>query len=129
MTSQAMGENAQAAAAPAARKSTRPYLILGSIVVVALSAYLVFRAVTAGKENTDDAEVTADMVPLAARVSGTVVQLPVSDNQAVKKDQLIAEIDPTDYRTKQKQAEAELAAAKAQADAADAQVHVVESSS
>lgn len=131
MTTQAMGEQQQnvETAAPAAKRNVKPYAILGGIVVVGLSAYLVFRAVTAGKEDTDDAQVAADLVPLAARVSGTVVQLAVSDNQVVKKDQLIAEIDPTDYRNKEKQAEAELGAAKAQADAADAQVKIVASNS
>ena len=131
MTSQAIGGEAphQEAAAPAAKKHLRPYIILGSVVAVGLAAYIGFRAVTAGKEDTDDAQVSADMVPLSARVSGTVVQLVVSDNQPVKAGQLIAEIDPTDYRNKAKQAEAELAAAKAQADAADAQVQIVTSSS
>jgi membrane fusion protein, multidrug efflux system len=127
---QTMDETAQnvPAAAPA-KKNVRPYVILGTIVVLGLAAYFGYRAVTAGKESTDDAEVAADMVPLAARVSGTVVQLPVTDNQAVKKGDLIAEIDPTDYQNRLKQSEAELAAAKAQADAADAQVKIVSSTS
>jgi membrane fusion protein (multidrug efflux system) len=111
------------------KKSIRPYVILGGIVAVALSAYGIFRVVTAGKESTDDAQVSTDLVPLAARVGGTIVALPVTDNQTVKKGDLIAEIDPTDYDNRVKQADAELAAAKAQADAADAQVHIVSSSS
>lgn len=111
------------------KKNTRPYVILGIVVGVALSAYLGFRAVTAGKESTDDAQVATDMVPLSARVGGNVVTLSVVDNQAVKKGDLIAEIDPTDYKSREKQAEAEVAAAQAQADAADAQTKIVESSS
>jgi len=111
------------------KKNTRPYIILAAIVGVGLAAYVGYRAMTAGKESTDDAEVATDMVPLAARVSGNVVQLPVTDNQEVKKGALIVEIDPTDYQSRQKQAEAELAAAKAQAEGSDAQVKIVESSS
>ncbi len=111
------------------KKSTRAYAILGGVVVVGLALYAGYRAVTANKESTDDAQVATDMVPLAARVSGTIVALPVTDNQVVKKGDLLAEIDPTDYQSHQKQAQAELAAAKAQADAADAQVLIVESSS
>jgi membrane fusion protein (multidrug efflux system) len=124
---------AEVPAAPAAesaqKRGSRAYLVLGAIVLVGLAAYLVFRAVTAGKESTDDAQVASDMVPIAARVAGDVVELAVRDNQAVKKGDLIARIDPTDYESREKQAEAELAAAQAQADSADAQVKIVSSSS
>ena len=116
-------------AAPEKKKSVRPYIILGIVFAVAGSIYAGFRVVTAGKESTDDAQVSTDMVPLSARVGGNVVTLPVTDNQVVKKGDLIAEIDPTDYQNRAKQAEAELAAAKAQADAADAQTKIVASSS
>jgi membrane fusion protein (multidrug efflux system) len=126
-------EPAEAAPAETAEKAEkkggRAYLVLGAIVVVAASAYGIFRAVTANKEDTDDAQVATDMVPLAARVSGTLVEVAVKDNQAVKKGDLIARIDPVDYESREKQAEAQLAAAKAQADAADAQMKIVASSS
>ncbi|HEY1958628.1 MAG TPA: HlyD family secretion protein [Polyangiaceae bacterium] len=114
---------------PAEKRGSRAYFILGAIVILAVVAYLVYRAMTAGKESTDDAQVATDMVPVAARVAGNLVEVPVKDNQAVKKGDLIARIDPTDYDSRAKEAEAELAAAQAQADAADAQVHIVESSS
>jgi membrane fusion protein (multidrug efflux system) len=120
---------AAAAAAPPKKKSARPYVILAVIVSVGLVAYMAYRAVTAGKESTDDAQISTDMVPLSARVSGNIVELPVTDNQAVKKGDVIAKIDPVDYQNREKQAEAEVAAAKAQADAADAQVKIVESGS
>ncbi len=116
-------------AAPEKKKSARPYIILGIVFAVGISIYAGFRVVTAGKESTDDAQVSTDMVPLSARVGGNVVTLPVSDNQPVKKGDVIAEIDPTDYQNRAKQAAAELAAAKAQADAADAQMKIVASSS
>ncbi len=114
----------------AARKNkTRPYIILGVLLLVVLTGYLVFRAMTAGKESTDDAQVGADMVPLSSRVAGTVVNVPVVDNQLVHKGDLVAEIDPVDYQNKVTQADAELQAAKAQADAADAQMQIVSASS
>ena len=116
-------------ALPAKKSRSRPYAILSLVVAVVLVAYFGFRFVTAGRENTDDAQVGADMVPISARVGGTVIAVPVVDNQAVKKGDLLAQIDPTDYENKVKVAEAEIRAAKAQADAADAQVRVVEASS
>lgn len=111
------------------KRGSRAYFILGAVVVVAVVAYLVYRALTAGKESTDDAQIATDMVPIAARVGGNLVEVPVKDNQLVKKGDLIARIDPTDYDSRERQAEAEVAAAQAQADSADAQVLIVASSS
>lgn len=117
------------ASAPARKKGGRAKAILAAIVVVGLVGYGAIRLLTAGKESTDDAQTSTDMVPIAARVGGTLLAVPVTDHQAVKKGDLLAQIDPSDYETKVKQAEAELAAAKAQAAAADAQMRIVEASS
>jgi membrane fusion protein (multidrug efflux system) len=84
---------------------------------------------TYGQENTDDAQVDADVVAVSARVGGTVLKVFVTDNQAVKKGAVLAEIDPADLAAKEKQAEAELAAARAQAQASDAQVAIVSATS
>ncbi len=114
----------------AAKKSRlRPYLILAAVVGVVLVAYFTFRYLTAGRESTDDAQVGTDMVPIAARVGGAIVSVPVVDNQAVKKGDLLAQVDPTDYDNKVKLAQAEVLAAQAEAAAADAQVGIVEASS
>ena len=94
----------------------RGYLILAGFVVVALLGYLVFSILTRNQESTDDAQIGADIVALSARVGGPVLQVAVSDNQAVKKGDLIAKIDPKDYEIMVKQAEAEYEAALAQAE-------------
>jgi len=118
------------AQARASKKSRlRPYVILALVVGVVLAAYFTFRYLTAGRESTDDAQVGTDMVPIAARVGGAIVAVPVVDNQAVKKGDLLAQVDPTDYDNKVKLAQAELLAAQAQAAAADAQVRIVAASS
>jgi membrane fusion protein (multidrug efflux system) len=114
---------------PAARNRVRPYLVLGGIVAVALVAYGVFAWLTRGQQNTDDAQIDADVVAISTRVMGTVLRVLVTDNQQVKKGALLAEIDPADLAAKEKQAEAELAAARAQAQAADAQVAIISATS
>ena len=116
-------------ARPSKKSRSRPYTILSIVVVLALVTYFGFRFLSAGRESTDDAQVGADMVPISARVGGNVVAVPVADNQAVKKGDLLAQIDPTDYENKIKLADAEIQAAKAQAEAADAQARIVEASS
>jgi membrane fusion protein (multidrug efflux system) len=115
--------------APAKKSRGRPYLILAVVVGVALAGYGSFAWLSRGRENTDDAQVDADVVAVSTRVAGTVLKVHVVDNQLVKKGDLLVEIDPADLAARAKQAEAELAAAKAQAQAADAQVSIVEATS
>jgi len=63
--------------------------------------------------STDDAYMTGDVTPLAAKVSGYVSQVPVTDFQVVKRGDLLAEIEPSDYQVQLAQAQANLAAAQA----------------
>jgi len=63
---------------------------------------------------TRDGRVRAEVVNIAPDVSGYVVQLPVRDNQYVKKGDLLMQIDPSHYRIAVEQAEAEVAARKAE---------------
>jgi RND family efflux transporter MFP subunit len=63
---------------------------------------------------TRDGRVRADVVNVAPDVSGAVVQMPVHDNQMVKKGDLLMEIDPSHYRIAVEQAEANVAARAAE---------------
>jgi membrane fusion protein (multidrug efflux system) len=111
------------------KNKRRPFVIVGVIAAVMLLAIGGYVLLTAGEENTDDAQVAADMVPVGTRVAGQIVKVHVQENQLVKKGDVIAEIDPADYAAKLKQAEADLASQEAQAAAADAQVAVTEAGS
>ncbi len=64
-------------------------------------------------ESTDDANIAGDVTPLAAKVSGYIETVSVGDFQRVRKHDLIAVIEPSDYRAQLAQAEANLAAAQA----------------
>ena len=64
-------------------------------------------------ESTDDAFVSGDVTPLSARVSGYITEMPVNDFQTVRKGDLIAVIDPSDYQAQLDLAQANLAAAQA----------------
>ncbi len=57
---------------------------------------------------TDNARVRAYVLPLAASVSGRVVELPVENNQRVAQGEVVARIDPAPYLLLVNQAEAEL---------------------
>ncbi|SFD08644.1 RND family efflux transporter, MFP subunit [Pseudomonas citronellolis] len=58
---------------------------------------------------TRDGRVRADIINVAPDVSGVVVDVPVRDNQQVKKGDLLMQIDPDHYRIAVKQAEAQVA--------------------
>ena len=64
-------------------------------------------------ESTDDAFVSGDVTPLSAHVSGYITEMPVNDFQTVRKGDLIAVIDPSDYQAQLDLAQANLAAAQA----------------
>jgi len=103
--------------------------VAGALCVVALVGggvywWLIMR----NYESTDDAFIDADMGEVAPQVAGRVVAVAVSDNQMVKKGDLLVRLDSAPYEAKLKEAEARLAAARAQvrqaqanANSADAQ--------
>ena len=109
-------------------RKRRPFLILGIVafaVLVGLGAVMIYNH---GKESTDDAQVEADVVPIAPRVSGMVKRLVVVENQRVKKGDLLVELDDADYAARFDEMKAELETAEAQAAAADAQADVAAAS-
>jgi len=125
---------AQSTAAPALKvendaakpkSGKKPFLILAIVVALFAGSIGIYMLATANQESTDDAQVEADVVPIAARVNGQIARRVVEDNQRVKKGDVLIQIDDADFAARAKQAEAELETAKAQAAAADAQVQVV----
>ncbi|MGE5183071.1 MAG: HlyD family secretion protein [Acidobacteriota bacterium] len=107
----------------------RAYMLLAGLAIAALAVYFIHGYLTRDEVTTDDAQVDADVVPIAARVSGVILHMRVADNQKVEAGQVLAEIDPADYTAKVAAAQADLEAAQAQAEAADAQVDIVKSTS
>ncbi|AOI46213.1 HlyD family secretion protein [Burkholderia oklahomensis] len=63
---------------------------------------------------TRDGRVRAEIVNVAPDVSGAVVELPVRDNQFVKKGDLVMQIDPSHYQIAIEQAQAAVAARRAE---------------
>lgn len=118
---------AEAPKAKAASGSKSLRIMLGIFAVGAVLGGAYY-ATHVGRESTDDAQIDAEVVPVPARTSGTVVKVLISDNQEVKAGDVIAELDPAYPQAKLAQAEAALASAKAAADAADSEVAVTEAS-
>jgi membrane fusion protein (multidrug efflux system) len=99
------GATAAAVAAPApvpeetvaVRKSRRGSLMVGIAGVVVAASIGAYLLITGGRESTDDAQVSADIVPIGTRVAGQIVQVHIVENQLVKKGDTVAEIDDADY--------------------------------
>lgn len=66
---------------------------------------------------TRDARVRADIIKVAADVSGLVTRVVVKDNQHVKKGDVLFEVDPVRYQQRVEQVESDLARAKANVEA------------
>lgn len=71
-------------------------------------------------EETDDAQVSADISPVIPRISGYVQEVRVKDNQWVKKGDTLLLLDDRDFRIKLEQAEAALLTAESNRKSAEA---------
>jgi len=98
--------------------------IAAAVIVVVLIGIGAWFWLTRGRESTDDAQVDAYVTPIAARVGGTVLRVPVADNQQVDAGAVLVEIDPRDYQVALERARAELANAEAESAAAQANVPI-----
>ncbi len=74
------------------------YLITGTVVVLAIVAAVLFYARYVSRPWTRDAQVRANVVGIAPRVSGPIIQIPIKDNQTVKKGDLLFQIDPATFQ-------------------------------
>ncbi|HET9271576.1 MAG TPA: HlyD family secretion protein [Vicinamibacterales bacterium] len=102
-------------------------ILVAVAVVVAIGASAWFY-LTRGRESTDDAQVDAHVTPIAARVGGTVLRVPVTDNQPVEAGTVLVEIDRREYEIALERARAELANAEAELAAANANVPITATS-
>jgi membrane fusion protein (multidrug efflux system) len=103
--------------------SSRIRIIIAVVVVLVVGGGVWLWA-TAGHESTDDAQVDAHVTPIAARVGGTVLAVPVKDNQHVEAGTVLVQIDTRDYQLALDRARGELADARAAAVAAQANVPI-----
>jgi membrane fusion protein (multidrug efflux system) len=82
-------------------KLNSPLFIWPTTIALAVLLFLgldyFFTALT--HESTDDAFITAHIVSIAPRISGQVSAVHVLDNQLVRSNDLLVEIDPADYAT------------------------------
>jgi membrane fusion protein (multidrug efflux system) len=102
--------------------NTRRRVLIWGVLFVAAAVALGWYLHTRGRISTDDAQVDGHIVPIAARITGSVSAVLVDDNQQVKAGEVLVRIDPRDYQARLDQARAALATAEAQSRGADVSV-------
>jgi membrane fusion protein, multidrug efflux system len=103
-------------------------LVIAVIVVIGGSIYG-WPVWEAGRfsESTDDAYVKADMVQIAPRVTALVVRVLVTDNQRVRKGDLLVQLDDRDFLIALAEASASRAVAEAETAVVRSQLRLQES--
>lgn len=88
---------------------TLPKLLISGAIIVAAIAVVAWRYWDyLANPWTRDGQVRAQVVQIAPRVSGPIVQLPIADNQQVQAGDLLFAIDPRVYNAQLAQAQARL---------------------
>jgi multidrug resistance efflux pump len=107
-------------------KKYAPKLATVTLLVIAgLAAISLFRQYTR-RPWTRDGQVRADLIKVAPRVAGYVVNVAVTNNQQVKQGQLLFEIDPRDYQLTVDQSQVSLDQAREDVEALEAAVRAAE---
>ncbi len=97
-------------------------LVVLALVVLAVFGYFVWLVHFHPYESTDDAFVDARSFSVAAKVSGYIADVPVSDNKHLDMGSVIAKIDPRDYQIALDQAIGQIGVARAAVSSANAQI-------
>lgn len=103
------------------KKTNKKFIfIIGGLLLVGIvyGGYKYIHSLS--HEETDDAQIEANMTSIIPRVNGYVNKVYVSDNQNVKKGDTLFTIDQKDYIVALEQAKAGLAAAESQIAVAEA---------
>ena len=117
------------AAAPTVKRrsvwsSLRVLPVIVTLAAVCAAAALGWQAwqYYMGSPWTRDGTVRAYVVKIAPEVAGEIVQLPIADNEFVRKGDLLMQIDPRDYSIAVRQAEAAVEQSRATAENANAEM-------
>jgi membrane fusion protein (multidrug efflux system) len=105
----------------APKKKSKGFIIVLALLVVA-GGWFGFSKWQHGQhhEETDDAQIEANISPVIPRVGGYVKEVRVKDNQMVKKGDTLLILDDRDFALRVQQAEAALATAQSNLGAAQA---------
>ena len=88
-------------------------MLIVSLVIIVAGVGVALGVLLTRPPSTDDAAIDADVVHVAAAVGGRIIELPVHENDLVRKGALLFQLDPVPYRLVLEQAAANLDVARA----------------
>jgi membrane fusion protein, multidrug efflux system len=96
------------------KKKRKPVFLIILVVLVIGGAWFGISKYIHGQhhEETDDAQISADITPVIPRVSGYIKEIKVNDNQYVKRGDTLLILDDRDFVIKLEEAQAALATAQ-----------------
>jgi membrane fusion protein (multidrug efflux system) len=95
---------------------------IGLALIVLAALILVLWSSWSNDETTTDAYITGHIHPISPRVTNTVLEVRVDDNQHVHAGDVLVTLDPQDFQVRAQQAQAQIAQAEAQVAAGNAQI-------
>jgi len=104
------------------QKKKKAFAIVSVIVVISLIATYFYSSYRKTHVTTDDAFIDGNIHTIAAKINGTVKSVNVTDNQPVKKGNLLIELDPVDYSVRLQEAASAVGAERAKFSEADTRI-------
>jgi membrane fusion protein (multidrug efflux system) len=119
-------QTAKDAQEPGASKprSKKPLIILGIVVLIGAIIAFFFWFAYRNQVSTDDAYTDGNVITMAPKVSGYVVELLIDDNSRVRRGDLLLRIEPQDFQTARAAALSQLVLAKAQLKTAETALRI-----
>jgi membrane fusion protein (multidrug efflux system) len=111
------------------QRRKRNLILLGGVALLVGAVTFGVYWMTVGRylEQTDDAYVRADWIPISPKVSGYVAEVLVEDDQPVKVGDVLVRIEDRDYQARLEQARAELTETEASVVAQQANLEMTKS--
>jgi membrane fusion protein (multidrug efflux system) len=93
------------------KKKSGKIIIVAAVLIVILGIAIAFYIRSKSYETTDNAQLDCNIIPIRSVVSAYVRSIRFTDNEHVKKDQVLIVFDTTEIKARYNQAEAALAIA------------------
>jgi membrane fusion protein (multidrug efflux system) len=94
-----------------AKKKSGKFMIVAAILIVIVAIAIVYWIRSKSYETSDNAQLDCNIVPIRSVVAAYVRSIRFTDNEHVKKDQILIVLDTTEIKARFNQAEAALAIA------------------
>jgi len=106
------------------RKKRTALMVVAAVVAIGIIAAFFYIRYKETHISTDDAFIDGSVYTVSSKISGTIYKVYVGDNQPVKKDDPLVEIDPADYAAKADEALSALNAEKAKISQIESNINV-----